>query len=80
MWNLFTTLCLKVLHDELWMYKSDSDGFFSNTVVYRPYIIVIFVIALLFLKLRIMDHMDLLPFTVIGILAKYCIGAPLPLA
>ena len=23
------------LYDELWMYKSDSDGFFSTTVVYR---------------------------------------------
>ena len=24
------------LHNQLWMYKSDSDGFFSITVVYRP--------------------------------------------
>ena len=41
-WNLQQPLCSKVmacrsssLHDELWMYKSHSDGFFSTTVVYR---------------------------------------------
>ena len=27
--------------DELWMYESDSDGFFSSTVVHRPILVIV---------------------------------------
>ena len=47
-WNFLKTLRLEViasrstsLCEELWMYKSNSDGFFSTIVVYRPKIITI---------------------------------------
>ena len=40
------------LREELWMYKSDSDGFFSTIVVYRPKITMILLIrSCMFLKL-----------------------------
>ena len=76
MWNLLKTRCLKViafwsslLRDELWMYKSDNDGFFSTTVVhvqtldyshicYSCYSFTVSYAWMWFLKLRITDHMD----------------------
>ena len=32
------------IREELWMYKSDSDGFFFTIVVYRPKITMILLI------------------------------------
>ena len=62
-WNFLETLCLEViasrstsLREELWMYKSDSDGFFSTIVVYRPKITTILLIVEC--SLMIMDHME----------------------
>ena len=56
-WNFLKTFCLEIiasrstlLCEELWMYKSDSDGFFSTIIVYRPKTTMILLIVECFLS------------------------------